>query len=254
MLPTPTLIIVAVVGVFVMFVVSMIGGGLLPSIVILLLGGALLYVLNQMGVFKVEMSDTGLDIMFQETAPVPPTLLSKQKMSPVSIEKKEVFYVSGNNYTYDEAPAVCAAYESELATYDQVTQAYGNGAEWCGYGWTQGGMGLFPTQTATWDALQQEVDQSKRTACGRPGVNGGYFDTSSKFGVNCYGVKPGNKDVKLPVPLPGTEVGEFNTMVQKFKSMLNKIIVSPFNRSTWSELSPSVNTNEQLRLGHSNKS
>ena len=254
MLPTPTLLIVAIVGVFAMFVVSMIGGGLMPSIVILLLGAALLYLLHQMGIFKIETNDTGLDIMFQEKAPVPPTLLNKQKMSPISIEKKEVFYVSGNNYTYDEAPAVCAAYESELATYDQVTQAYGNGAEWCGYGWTQGGMGLFPTQTATWEALQQEVDQSKRTSCGRPGVNGGYFDTSSKFGVNCYGVKPGNKDVKLPVPLPGTEVGEFNAMVQKFKSMLNKIVVSPFNRSTWSELSPTVNTNEQLRLGHSNKS
>lgn len=253
MLPTPTLLMIAIVGVFAVLVISLFSGGITASLVILGLVGVLLYVLHQMGIFNVEITNNGLDIQFQETAAVPPSSLSKQKLPAVSIEKKEVFYVSGNNYTYDEAPAVCAAYESDLATYDQVTQAYGNGAEWCGYGWTQGGMGLFPTQEATWEALQQESDQAKRTSCGRPGVNGGYFDTATKFGVNCYGVKPGNKDVKLPVPLPGTDTNEFNKMVQKFKSMLNKIIVSPFNRNTWSELSSSVDTNE-LRLGQPNKS
>jgi hypothetical protein len=237
MLPTPTILIIAIVGVFAMLVIGSFSGGIMPSLVILILVGVLLYLLHQMGYFNIVTNDTSVDLQFLEKAAVPPSVSDKQKLAPVSIEKKEVFYVSGNNYTYDEAPAVCAAYESELATYDQVTQAYGNGAEWCGYGWTQGGMGLFPTQDGTWEALQRESDQSKRTACGRPGVNGGYFDTSLKFGVNCYGVKPHHADVRLPLPLPGTDPNEFNKMVQKFKSMLKKIVVSPFNRSTWSELS-----------------
>lgn len=247
MLPVPTILIVAIAGVFAMFVISMIGGSLMPAVLILMLAGILFYVLHQLGIFKIETTDTGIDINFQETAaPPPPILKSKQSMTPLSIEKKEVFYISGNNYTYDEAPAVCAAYESELASYDQIMEAHSSGAEWCGYGWTQGGMGLFPTQQGTWEALQRETDQSKRTACGRPGVNGGYFDTDSKFGVNCYGVKPANKNITLPVPLPGTDAGEFNKMVQKFKSMLNSIIVSPFNRNTWSEITSPVNTNGLL--------
>ena len=247
MLPVPTILIVAIAGVFVMFVVSMISGSIMPPILILMLAGILFYVLHQIGVFKIDTKDGEIDISFQETAaPPPPVLKTKQSMTPLSIEKKEVFYISGNNYTYDEAPAVCAAYESELASYDQIMQAYSNGAEWCGYGWSQGGMGLYPTQQSTWESLQQESDQSKRTGCGRPGVNGGYFDTNSKFGVNCYGVKPGNKNITLPLPLPGTDAGEFNKMVQKFKSMLSSIIVSPFNRNAWSEITSPVNTNGLL--------
>lgn len=247
MLPVPTILIVAIAGVFVMFVVSMISGSIMPPILILMLAGILFYVLHQIGVFKIDIKDGEIDISFQETASSPPPLLNtKQTMTPLSIEKKEVFYISGNNYTYDEAPAVCAAYESELASYDQIMQAYSNGAEWCGYGWSQGGMGLYPTQQSTWESLQQESDQSKRTGCGRPGVNGGYFDTNSKFGVNCYGVKPGNKNITLPLPLPGTDAGEFNKMVQKFKSMLSSIIVSPFNRNAWSEITSPVNTNGLL--------
>ena len=247
MLPVPTILIVAIAGVFVMFVVSMISGSIMPPILILMLAGILFYVLHQIGVFKIDTKDGEIDISFQETASSPPPVLkTKQSMTPLSIEKKEVFYISGNNYTYDEAPAVCAAYESELASYDQIMQAYSNGAEWCGYGWSQGGMGLYPTQQSTWESLQQESDQSKRTGCGRPGVNGGYFDTASKFGVNCYGVKPGNKNITLPLPLPGTDAGEFNKMVQKFKSMLSSIIVSPFNRNAWSEITSPINTNGLL--------
>jgi hypothetical protein len=247
MLPVPTILIVAIAGVFAMFVVSMISGSIMPPILILMLAGILFYVLHQIGVFKIDTKDGEIDISFQETASSPPPLLNtKQTMKPLSIEKKEVFYISGNNYTYDEAPAVCAAYESELASYDQIMQAYSNGAEWCGYGWSQGGMGLYPTQQSTWESLQQESGQSKRTGCGRPGVNGGYFDTNSKFGVNCYGVKPGNKNITLPLPLPGTDAGEFNKMVQKFKSMLSSIIVSPFNRNAWSEITSPINTNGLL--------
>ena len=229
-------------------------GSITPVFVIAVLAGILLYLLQKFGVFTFDVSKTGLDVGFHETAAGPAP--ASKKMSMKSIEKREVFYVSGNSYTYDEAPALCAAYEADLASYDQVMEAFSGGAEWCGYGWTQGGMALYPTQQATWEALQQETDQSKRTGCGRPGVNGGYFDPATKFGVNCYGVKPGNKDVKLPLPLPGTDTAAFNNMVNKFRSMIGKITLSPFNRDAWSEMKvsvPSTNEHTQLSLGHTGK-
>lgn len=212
-------------------------GSVLAVIVVLALGAVLLYILNLYGFVKVDTSKNGLDIQFYETAPKPSSTKSIiPDATGAPIQKNEVFYVSGNNYTYDDAPAVCAAYGADLATYDQVNEAYSGGAEWCGYGWTQGGMALYPTQQATWDSLQGEVDDTKRTACGRPGVNGGYFNPATKFGVNCYGVKPKDSGTsKYPLPLPGTDTNQFNQMVNKFRSMLSKMTVSPFNRDGWSE-------------------
>lgn len=214
-------------------------GSVLAVFMVLALGAVLLYVLNLYGFVKIDTTQGGVDIQFYETAPKPAaskTILPGGTAAGSPIEKNEVFYVSGNNYTYDDAPAVCAAYGADLATYDQINEAYSGGAEWCGYGWTQGGMALFPTQQTTWDALQGEVDIAKRTGCGRPGVNGGYFNPATKFGVNCYGVKPkDNSNSKYPSPLPGTDTNQFNQMVNKFRSMMNKMTVSPFNRDGWSE-------------------
>ena len=145
----------------------------------------------------------------------------------------EVFHVFQNQFTYADAPAVCAAYSAELATLEQIIEAYNHGAEWCGYGWSAGGFALYPTQKATWETLQGEVEQSKRTACGRPGVNGGYFDPTTKFGVNCFGFKP-KGDVKLPLPPPGSDPTAFANAVAGFKKMLNSFTVDPYSRTEWS--------------------
>ena len=145
----------------------------------------------------------------------------------------EVFHIRQNQFTYDEAPAVCAAYGAQLATLEQIIEAYNNGAEWCGYGWSAGGMALYPTQKSTWQQLQNEVDTGKRTACGRPGVNGGYFDPTLKFGVNCFGFKPPG-EFTPPEPLPGTDRQQFDSMVNKFREMLKTFKLSPFSRSEWS--------------------
>jgi hypothetical protein len=120
----------------------------------------------------------------------------------------EVFHIDDSQFTYADAPAVCAAYGAELATLEQIIEAYNSGAEWCGYGWSAGGFALYPTQKKTWEALQAEPDTVKRTGCGRPGVNGGYFDPNTKFGVNCYGFKPKGK-AELPLPPPGTDSAAF---------------------------------------------
>jgi hypothetical protein len=53
----------------------------------------------------------------------------KCKTEPVDDPKSEVFNVSNNRYTYEDAQAICKAYDSTLATYDQVEKAYNNGAE-----------------------------------------------------------------------------------------------------------------------------
>jgi hypothetical protein len=145
----------------------------------------------------------------------------------------EVFHISDNQFTYDEASAVCAAYNAQLATLEQVIDAYNHGAEWCGYGWSAGGMALYPTQKATWTELQREVDPGKRTACGRPGVNGGYMDPSNKFGVNCFGFKP-KGEFTPPAPLPTADKDAFNRAVNRFKEMLKSMNVSPWSRNTWS--------------------
>lgn len=224
--------LIAVLGVSV--IVYSVTQDIVSVFVVFALAGVLGYVLYQFGYIKVTSDKDGLDIKFFETAPAPAPA-AQILPAELDIHKKEVFYIAGNDYTYDDAPAVCAAYGADLASYDQLMEAYSAGAEWCGYGWSKGGMALFPTQDSTWSILQGEADNSKRTGCGRPGVNGGYFDPKTKFGVNCYGTKPDNKGTKFPLPVPGTDPNEFNKEVNKFKSMLNKMVVSPFNRVGWSE-------------------
>jgi len=145
----------------------------------------------------------------------------------------EVFHIDDSQFTYADAPAVCAAYGAELATLEQIIEAYNHGAEWCGYGWSAGGFALYPTQKGTWQALQAEPDNTKRTACGRPGVNGGYFDPNTKFGVNCYGFKPSGK-AELPLPPPGTDASAFKAAVAKFRKMLGSLNLTPYSRTEWS--------------------
>jgi hypothetical protein len=146
----------------------------------------------------------------------------------------EVFHVNDQAFTYDEAAAVCAAYGTELATLEQVMDAFANGAEWCSYGWSAGGMALYPTQRETWERLQGEVDYGRRTRCGRPGVNGGYFDPTMKFGVNCFGIKP-RGEFTPPAPIPGMDMRRFNEMVNRFKGLIKTFNLNPYSRQEWSE-------------------
>lgn len=232
MLAYPVILAITSVSVVVVgIIVWLVSGSLTAFLVVLTISGLVWYIVKSFGVFKIHKTDDGLNVDFHENAPAPH---SPPKEKP-AMQIKEVFYVSGDSYTYNDAPAVCAAYGSELASYDQLMEAFSLGAEWCGYGWSAGGMALFPTQESTWSQMQMEVSESKRTACGRPGINGGYFDPKMKFGVNCYGNKPANMGVKLPLPLAGTDTATFDKMVSKFKSMIHSMQISPFNRDIWSE-------------------
>lgn len=155
--------------------------------------------------------------------------------------RKQVFNVPGNNYTYDDAGALCKAYGARLATYQEVEQAYNQGGEWCQYGWSDNQMALFPTQQKTWDKLQ--TIEGHENDCGRPGVNGGYMaNPKLRFGVNCYGVKPKmtavEEELMATEPIYPKTVKdiEMEKRVEYWKSMLPEILVSPFNHNSWSKM------------------
>jgi len=152
--------------------------------------------------------------------------------------KKQVFNIPGNYYTYDNAKALCSAYGSELASYDQIEKSYNNGAEWCNYGWSANQLALFPTQKKTYDTLQ--TIPGHENDCGRTGINGGYIaNPNVKFGVNCYGNKPKitseeEELMKTATPYPETAKDmAFQKRVDFWKNKVDEILVSPFNYSTW---------------------
>ena len=90
------------------------------------------------------------------------------------VRPKQVFNVSDNVFNYDEAKSVCEAYGGDLASLDQMVDAYKNGADWCNYGWSEGQLALFPTQKDTFEKLEKNPET--RGQCGLPGINGGYFE------------------------------------------------------------------------------
>ena len=154
---------------------------------------------------------------------------------------KEVYNIPGNNYTFNEAKAICKAYNGELATVSQLQNAYKNGADWCNYGWSDDKMVLFPTQTNTFNKLQKI--KGHENDCGRPGVNGGYIaNPNVKFGVNCYGYKPKMTDADedlMQTLTPYAETQEdlnFQKEVQYWKGKVDDILVSPFNYVSWNQL------------------
>jgi len=162
-----------------------------------------------------------------------------EKMLPTGAPGSEVFAVSKNTFTYYDAQPLCKALGAELATYDQVKAAWDKGADWCNYGWVKGQNAIFPTQTDTWQKLQAGPEE-ERGACGRPGINGGYFDNPElRFGVNCYGPKPAQsthdeavvaKRTGQPLTAGALEVEK---KVSKFRSEADNIGVLPFNGNKW---------------------
>jgi hypothetical protein len=223
-------------------IVTLMTGSILAAGVVVALIAIAYTVLVYYGFITVAVRGNEVDISVWDVinaASTPAPLPAMPEPPAAPLRGKEVYYVGDNRFNYDEAPAVCAAYGGDLATQEQVESAFSSGAEWCGYGWSAGGVALFPTQHATWELLQREVDVKKRTSCGRPGVNGGYFDPALKFGVNCYGVKPDGSAI-FPQPPPGTDMKAFNDRVALFKTQLKDFFLAPFNRQTWAIASPTM--------------
>jgi hypothetical protein len=165
----------------------------------------------------------------------------KIDLSGVVIPSDEVFNVSNNLYTYDDAQAICTAYGAKLATYDQIERAYNDGGEWCNYGWSEGQMALFPTQKATWEKLQQQTGAGTCSGkpnmkCGRPGINGGIIKNPNiRFGVNCYGKKPYMTEKDSEYMKNYTHTPTMSPEEQsKISNVVNNILIAPFNKDKWS--------------------
>lgn len=144
--------------------------------------------------FKIFLGIRIVDmIYYMDFSNLFPNTKSKEESEPEpkteSANGEEVFNISNNLYTYEDAGLACGALGARLANYDEIEEAYNNGAEWTSYGWSDGQHAYFPTQKKTWEKLQ--LVKGHEHDLGRPGVNGGYFDNPDiRFGANCYGTKP----------------------------------------------------------------
>lgn len=153
---------------------------------------------------------------------------------------EEVYHIPGNHYTFENARALCGAYDGKLANIKQLQEAYEKGGEWCSYGWSEDQMALFPTQYKHWKRLQKI--KGHENDCGRPGINGGYIDNPNiRFGVNCYGHRPKitalESEIMEATPdFPITrQQQKFDEKVKYWKDRLDDILVSPFNATNWSQ-------------------
>ena len=152
----------------------------------------------------------------------------------------EVYNVAQNKFTYYDAEPLCKALGAELASYEQVKDAWSKGADWCNYGWVKGQMAIYPTQKNTYDKLQAGPADQKG-ACGTTGINGGYFDNPDMlYGVNCYGKKPSQSahdeaqlmdEGKIP---KSPETLKVDQMMNDFKDQADSLFVKPFSDAKWS--------------------
>jgi len=206
----------------------------------------LLLILGAIQFFKIILKIDVVPIIFGDIGlPASPAIVIDSSGSVVPAppkEKNEVFNVSNNLFSYEDGRALCKAMGSRLATYDEVEDAYTNGAEWSTYGWSEGQHAYFPTQKETWNKLQKI--KGHENDLGRPGVNGGYFSNPNvRFGVNCYGVKPpmtdsekALMDAKKDRVYPKTQEDQvLDAKVEFWKANKDKMIVlSGYNNEAWS--------------------
>ena len=192
---------------------------------------------------KPTMADTPVTVAPQAPQDTTPSQQavpsSKSIVERILPSSGEVFNVAQNKFTYYDAEPLCKALGAELATYEQVKEAWGGGADWCNYGWVKGQMAIYPTQKGTYDKLQSgPADQ--RGACGTVGINGGYFDNPEfKYGVNCYGQKPSQsahdqQELMSEGKAPRSpETLKVDKMVADFKEEADSLYVKPFNDQKW---------------------
>ena len=183
--------------------------------------------------------DFGLAKPTELTEPTEPPVTATEMPGP----KEEVFNISNNLFTFDDAQKVCKSFDARLATYDEIEDAYENGAEWSSYGWSNKQHAYFPTQKDTWQKLQDV--KGHEHDLGRPGVNGGYFKNPNiRFGVNCFGIKPAMTDAekarmsarKDQVYPKSPEDELLDQKVKFFQENKDKLlIINGYNTDKWSK-------------------
>jgi hypothetical protein len=98
----------------------------------------------------------------------------------------EAFHIGGYTHRAADAQAECDKYGAELATRDQMEDAWDEGANWCSWGHEVGGMS-YPVNTS----LVSGCSTTPKL------VTHGPTQANVKKGVNCYGVKPGTGSPKV---------------------------------------------------------
>lgn len=203
----------------------------------------LLFILLFVQFFKYVLNIDVIGVIFGDiTVPNLNPASNDPKPKTMGAIKEEVFNISNNLYSYEDAKAVCKAMGSRLASYDEIEDAYNNGAEWGTYGWSEDQHAYFPTQKGTWSKLQKV--KGHEHDLGRPGVNGGYFSNPNvRFGVNCYGVKPPMTDAekalmnakKDQVYPKSKEDQALDAKVEFWKANKDKMLVlNGYNTQAWS--------------------
>lgn len=215
------------------------GGFLFVEIIMWSIFVLLIIINGMMYMFNIDIT-TSVQNLFLASPELDITV-TPDTVSPILQPSKQVFHVSNNKYSYDDAKAICSAYDGRLATWKEIDGAYTKGADWCSMGWSDGQMALYPTQFDKWTKLQ-EIEGHKQD-CGRPGVNGGYIaNPNVRFGVNCFGFKPkmteGDSNAMKMSPLYPTTRREhiFDKKVEHWRDKLPSLLVSPFNHNNWSVL------------------
>ena len=151
-------------------------------------------------------------------------------------KEDEIFHISDQRYTYPEAYEKCKAYGAELATYNQLVDAYKKGANWCSKGWVKGQMALYPVQEAHWDKVQENEDDNARIVCGlEAGINGGYHQNKNlQFGVNCYGDKRAPVgDERMKHEYLTDKERALRQKIAMFQKQLGNFRLAPFNEDKW---------------------
>lgn len=198
---------------------------------------------------------------------------NKNNVSLKESTQDEVFQISNQIYTYDEAKCKCESYGGKLASKAELTQAYNNGAHWCNYGWIEGNEAYYPVQQCELDrkainikdyndmlkkhyeepnkytlkmvneARQKMYRENSLDFCGSAaGLNGGKFENKNiKFGATCVGKKPKGMSVReKDAQCKDSEV--VNKANEANKDELNKAkcggvskddIITSFNYDTW---------------------
>lgn len=178
-------------------------------------------------------------VCIQENAPIPPKKESLLTMIENKLDRKEVFHIANQDYTYEQSKCKCESYGSRLATKSEIIDAYNNGANWCTYGWTENQSAYYPVQQCEWDKINTEnerLPKKSKKYCGIPGVNGGYFSNPLlKFGINCFGVKPKGHISKQKKPYcPPMNFCKLPTNFNASHKLPDDEIVG-FNNDKWNE-------------------
>jgi hypothetical protein len=193
-------------------------------------------------VLDIRIVDHIYDMDLFEKTKVEIQITSEDEPKETEGPKNEVFNISNNLFTFDDAQKVCKSFDARLATYDEIEDAYEHGAEWSTYGWSKDQHAYFPTQKDTWAKLQEV--KGHEHDLGRPGVNGGYFKNPNiRFGVNCFGIKPAmtdseklRMDARKEQVYPKSKEDELlDKKVKFFQEHKDKLLViNGYNTDKWS--------------------